>query len=217
MKKWSVLACAMLMLGVTGMAQATTIYTENFNNSTFQGSTPILLNDTSDNWSHTDYYSVNSADGWTFTGGGTYYATNGAGNGAILLNENGAATASTTITGLTAGSTYTLQFNVWGDNRPGQQYGLNVAVDGNPLLALSGLTDQGAGFYNNTNGLLESITFQAANSTALLAFSQNTPAGSPASPIIDNVTVAPVPEPSTIFLLGAGLAGLGFIRRRAKK
>jgi hypothetical protein len=28
---------------------------------------------------------------------------------------------------------------------------------------------------------------------------------------------APVPEPSTIFLLGAGLAGLGFVRRRAKK
>ena len=33
---------------------------------------------------------------------------------------------------------------------------------------------------------------------------------------IDNVAYAPVPEPSTILLLGSGLAGLGFFRRRRK-
>lgn len=33
---------------------------------------------------------------------------------------------------------------------------------------------------------------------------------------IDNVTVAPVPEPGTILLLGAGLAGIAGIKRRKK-
>lgn len=35
--------------------------------------------------------------------------------------------------------------------------------------------------------------------------------------IIVDSSPAPVPEPSTFLLLGAGLAGVGFIRRRAKK
>lgn len=33
----------------------------------------------------------------------------------------------------------------------------------------------------------------------------------------DNASSAPVPEPSTFLLFGAGLAGVAFLRRRAKK
>lgn len=37
------------------------------------------------------------------------------------------------------------------------------------------------------------------------------------APFVSGQPNNPVPEPSTLFLLGAGLAGLGFVRRRAKK
>uniref|UniRef100_C6DYB4 Ice-binding protein C-terminal domain-containing protein n=1 Tax=Geobacter sp. (strain M21) TaxID=443144 RepID=C6DYB4_GEOSM len=66
----------------------------------------------------------------------------------------------------------------------------------------------------NMAGLdLSRVTFDANNIWVNwngLSFNNNTLV------VLDVDGAAPVPEPSTIFLLGAGLAGLGIVRRRAK-
>jgi hypothetical protein len=109
--KLSVLAAG-LLTSVAAFA-GTPILSENFNSGFQAGAIP--LNNTSDNWAHTGYGAVLNANGWTL-GNAVSFATDGAGNGALLLNENGIGRASKQVTGLTAGQTYKLQFNMWGDN-----------------------------------------------------------------------------------------------------
>ena len=195
-------------------ANAATIYSQDFNSTSFQNAL-LVSGSSSDNFTDpTDYYSLNNYDGWTFSGD-AYYATNGSGLGAILLNETGApnATASRTITGLIAGDQYVLQFNVSGDNQPGLLYGLNVTLDGSSVLAYSA-TDQVQGYYNNLGGPLQSISFTATGTSEVLSFAQTS--GTAASPIIDDVLVSSVPEPDSYAMLLAGLGLMGFIAHRRK-
>jgi choice-of-anchor C domain-containing protein len=76
------------------------------------------------------------------------------------------------------------------------------------LTELAGTTDA------NMNWIGESWTFTATNSSTTIEFfstdAQNTYFG----PTLDNVIVAPVPEPSTIFLTALGLITAYVIRRR---
>jgi choice-of-anchor C domain-containing protein len=78
----------------------------------------------------------------------------------------------------------------------------------NVTLSELGTTDA------NMNWVGESWTFTATNSSTTLEFfsmdAQNTYYG----PTLDNVIVAPVPEPSTIFLTALGLITIYVIRRR---
>jgi hypothetical protein len=130
----------------------------------------------------------------------------------ILLNENGPATFDHLV--LTPGTSYTLSFNYWGDNRPtdvygpGSVYGLDYTINGitNHLTNKSWTTSQ-LGTFNNV-----SYTFTASGPSTSLIFTETTPSGSEASPIIGNITVASaLPIPGSFVLLFTGLVAFSGI------
>lgn len=181
----ALLCCLSIWPFASAMGAPTIIYSENFNSPAFRG-TPGWINNTSEKWSITNYYlSPHNYDNWIFTGE-CEVATNADGSdGAILLNEGLPNTsASTTIPRLTIGKNYVLQFNEWGDNEPGQQYVLNVALNGAQVLHYVGV-DGTAG--SLPDGRTFSIPFVATSANEALKFSQASTTG--ASPIIDNVQV----------------------------
>src|SRR5665213_333625 len=132
-------------------AQATTVLTENFNDAGFNGGTTIGAGDPVGTltdrvgWStpNTTFTTINNNDGWNFNGS-AFYVTNGAGNGAVYLNEpNGVAY---TLQSLPDAAVYSVTFTYWGDNRPesytGSQanstYNLFVTVNG---IGVGSITD----------------------------------------------------------------------------
>jgi hypothetical protein len=203
-------------------ALAQTVLTENFDNSaSFAGQLYGSEAQFSQAWSTTFYYAINNADGWTFFNG-AQYATDGTGNGALLLNENtpsSAPVSSTspeavvTLNGLNLGQTYNVAFNYWGDNEPGGTWTLNGYLNGNNVYSLNGADATpgvSASAYAGSlpNGFQGGFSFIATNTSETLGFGQSNSGGG-ASPIIDNVSVSSaVPEPSSVFLM---LGGIGVL------
>jgi hypothetical protein len=131
---------AAIGLSIAGSARADVVWSEDWNPNNFAISGTVTdgpVGDLTDRsgWLNVSYNVFSSAapadqNGWTFTGSDFLIinTTTGPelGRAALYLNEccntgvtgGGGATASTTITGLTAGETYHLDFTYWGDNRP---------------------------------------------------------------------------------------------------
>jgi hypothetical protein len=230
---------------LAGSARADVVWSEDWNPSNFAISGTVIdgpVGDLTDrtgwlNVSYNIFSSTSPADqhGWTFTGSdfliiNTTSGSPDLGAGALYLNEccntgvtgGGGATAATTVTGLTAGKTYHLDFTYWGDNRPNNgapsypsypgYYDLFLSLNGGSTITYPGM-DQ----YPGSSAPHDvDLIFTATGPTETLAFSQFSSGNSQQSPILGDLTVS-TPEPSTWAMLGLGFIALGYAHFRRNR
>ena len=199
-----------------GGAQASP-YSENFE-SGFQGTQLDLsldpVGNVSDRYAATNYYTINNANGWTFSGS-AYFALGsvpgGGTNGAVLLNETTG--AGTTMVGLSPSTQYLLSFTYWGDNRPGQAWVLNVNVNGSTIDTINGV-DGAPGSNPSGTTVTIPITSDILGNITLLFWQGSQ---TQASPIFDDVQISQTPLPAALPLFAGGLGVMGLLGWRKKR
>jgi hypothetical protein len=125
-----------------------------------------------------------------------------------------------TINGLTPGGTYALSFDWAGAQMAGAggmpnemwQVSLGSQTFTTPNMPLP----YPGGF---TGWTLQTFYFTPTSASEVLSFlaTEGGPFGGPPFLLLDGVTLDAVPEPSTVVLAGAGLLGLGVVRRLRKR
>jgi hypothetical protein len=203
-----------MMGGIAGAAQAAVVFSETFDSAAFRAGSGG--DDLSDRFGSTRYYNTNNVNGWTFTGF-THIAVDNANpsNGALHLNEAAAGMTGGTASidlNLAANTTYKLSFLLSGDNVPGDSYDFIASIAG------STFTTQGTvGTAGSNPGVLETYSFTTgAAGSYTLALSQAPLNGGAGSPIVDNISIASVPESATWMMMigGFGMVGAGMRRRK---
>ncbi|WP_158258294.1 PEP-CTERM sorting domain-containing protein [Rhodopila globiformis] len=200
----SALSCGALLGGLSSPAKANLI-----TNGTFQ-TTPSLG---AGQW--TEFTSI---QGWTDTLGaieidGSGVVMSSLYNGepqSLEVDSNSFDTVSQAVTGLTVGAYYQLSWG-YGDRAGSGPQQLNVSFGGNPVAS-----DHGTGSGQWTTN---SFIVQATGTSEVLSFAAVDTSGIGGNPSVGNeiadVSLSAIPEPASMALLGAGLAGLSLIRRRA--
>lgn len=143
--------------------------------------------------------------------GGAFYAADGA---------YGVAPLTQTVSGLTVGQGYVLNF-YWGGAQQSSYDGVNTEQwqvnFGSETKFTEVLTNSSHGF---TGWKYVTMSFTATSTSQLLSFlAIGTPSGVPPFVLLDGVTMQAVPEPSTFALLGLGVFGIvgAQLRRRSRQ
>jgi len=166
--------------------------------------------------------------GWTGTGGLAINPVAPGGEGDAPFRDNGAndttvavmqgaSTLEQDLVGMIVGQEYVLSVDFNARDCCGDFPVATIALDGVLVAATSELfPDPGAVIpVGDANPWYHAdIPFVAEDSTITLLLSSGPAAGGDATMLIDNVSVMPIPEPSTAVLALVGLLLLGWWRRR---
>lgn len=180
--------------------------------------------------SFTTYFSGNLIDGvWLVTGSGSgpygnagvdlignYWSGPPSGGTSVDLDGDAPGGLEQNLA-LVTGQTYDLSFYLSG-NPDGGPTTKSLTVSVGDLIHTYTYTIGGANSHTNMDYTFENIDF-VGNGNENLTFTSNDTGGSPFGPVIGgvSVTAAAVPEPFTLSLFGAGVAGAAALRRRKAK